>query len=179
MINGEGLTLKTGDHEDLIARGVGIKFPMIGVGWGRDINGDPVPAHPEKTGEYHPDFRTDTSLWKAGPVDFPWDEERGVWAGNPNNINRAVLLEENLSAAEDKLAKPEDLPSALASPLTKRLDGSWGIDTEKEKIILHNRSNLEFNSYSLGEWKVFMGIKQFIPIECTPDNSSSSSGDLL
>ena len=54
---------------------------MIGVGWGRDINGDPVPANPEKSGEYHPDFRTNTSLWKAGPVDLRWDDDRGVWTG--------------------------------------------------------------------------------------------------
>ena len=92
MINGEGLTLKTGDHEDLIARGVGIKFPMIGVGWGRDINGDPVPAHPEKTGEYHPDFRTDTSLWKAGPVDIRWDEDRGVWAAASGGGGGEIIM---------------------------------------------------------------------------------------
>lgn len=81
MINYDGLFVKSGDQEgDLIARGVGIRFPMIGVGWGRDTDGNPVPAHPDKTGEYHPDFRTNTSLWKAGPVDIRWDESRGVWA---------------------------------------------------------------------------------------------------
>jgi hypothetical protein len=81
MVNYEGLFVKSGGQEgDLIARGVGIRFPMIGVGWGRDTDGNPVPAHPDKTGEYHPDFRTNTNLWKAGPVDIRWDENRGVWA---------------------------------------------------------------------------------------------------
>jgi hypothetical protein len=47
------------------ARPVGLTMPMFGVGWGVDMAGDFTPFAP--TG------------YKAGPMDFIWDNNRGVW----------------------------------------------------------------------------------------------------
>lgn len=62
-------------------RGVGLRGPVIISGWGYDTNGKPVPSDPEDSGgeTFHPDYRHDSSLWKSGPLDARWDENRGVW----------------------------------------------------------------------------------------------------
>lgn len=59
-------------------RSVGFKAPMVLSGWGYDINDNPVPTG--ANGELHPEAAWNTKLWKSGPIDFRWDESRGVWA---------------------------------------------------------------------------------------------------
>lgn len=57
-------------------RGVGLRSPIILTGWGFDIGGNPVPA---LSGNPHPEAAWNPSLWKSGPVDLRWDDDRGVW----------------------------------------------------------------------------------------------------
>jgi len=63
-------------------RPIGLRGPVIVVGWGYDTNGKPVP-------NTNPDNPTDNFLenhleradkWKAGPVDLRWDDSRKVWS---------------------------------------------------------------------------------------------------
>lgn len=60
------------------ARGIGIRFPMIGVGFGYDVNGNPVPAASGGS-TFASGYLNDPTMWKAGPVDFRWDDSRKVW----------------------------------------------------------------------------------------------------
>jgi hypothetical protein len=59
-------------------RAVGLRAPLVVGGWGRDTNGNPVPSGEGGSG-LHPNALVDQSLWKVGPVDLRWSEERGVW----------------------------------------------------------------------------------------------------
>ncbi len=72
-------------------RGIGFKMPMVGAGWGRDTNGDPVPFYVDDSGDailddngnkqWPPDYMYNSKDWKVGPIYLPWDEARGVWVG--------------------------------------------------------------------------------------------------
>lgn len=73
-------------------RGIGFKFPMVGVGWGYDTDGYPVPAAASGTvlnpsGDSHvfaEDYLSNPANWKAGPVDLRWNQNRGMWVA-PNS----------------------------------------------------------------------------------------------
>lgn len=57
---------------------VGIKTPIVAVGWGYDTAGNPVPS--SAPGQFLQDYQRKPETWKAGPIDLRWDEERGVWS---------------------------------------------------------------------------------------------------
>lgn len=68
-----------------------LRAPIVVAGYGLDIDGfkvphsgsQTVPGHQELN-TFHQDYLHDKSLWKAGPLDIRWDEDRGVWtAFNP------------------------------------------------------------------------------------------------
>jgi hypothetical protein len=67
-------------------RGVGLRSPMILTGWGYDINNLPVPARSGNPQYFHPEASWNPHLWKSGPIDLRWDEQRGVWAGHKQRI---------------------------------------------------------------------------------------------
>lgn len=66
-------------------RSVGLRSPMILSGWGYDTGGAPVPS---SGGKIHPEAAWNPAIWKSGPVDFRWDDSRGVWStgGNTDSI---------------------------------------------------------------------------------------------
>lgn len=68
-----GLATLSSDY----VRSIALKAPLIVAGWGYTVDGLPVAASGDS---FHPDYLTDTSLWKAGPVDLRWDDDRQVWA---------------------------------------------------------------------------------------------------
>lgn len=67
-------------------RGVGLRSPMVLTGWGYDVNNLPVPAATANPQYFHPHASWDTNLWKSGPIDLRWDEQRGVWTGHKQRI---------------------------------------------------------------------------------------------
>lgn len=69
-------------HDDLHKytgdlRGVGLKSPIIIVGWGYDIDGNPVPSGSD--GGFVSNYKERADLWKAGPLDIRWDNNRKLW----------------------------------------------------------------------------------------------------
>lgn len=60
------------------ARLLGVKAPLVLVGWGFDTNGRRVPSR-DGGSSWHPDTNHRQDLWKAGPIDPLWDDSRGVW----------------------------------------------------------------------------------------------------
>lgn len=88
-----GLVVKNNGSGVTDYRAIGLRMPMIGVGWGYDTNGKPVPnATPNSPGDnFATDYRTRMDLWKAGPVDMRWDNNRKVWIAS----SRLVLVELN------------------------------------------------------------------------------------
>jgi hypothetical protein len=74
-------------------RAVGLRAPLILVGWGYDTNGNPVPADPDNSGVFVDNHRQRQDLWKAGPLDARWDDERKVWeAGGGSTDLRVVKM---------------------------------------------------------------------------------------
>lgn len=67
-------------------RGVGLRSPMVMTGWGYDVNNLPVPAATVNPQYFHPHASWNTNLWKSGPIDLRWDEQRGVWTGHKQRI---------------------------------------------------------------------------------------------
>lgn len=65
-------------------KSVAHRMPMIGAGWGYSTEGTPVPNSGDNL---HPHALWNSSLWKVGPIDVRWDDERKVWsAGSSTKI---------------------------------------------------------------------------------------------
>lgn len=66
-------------------RAIGLKGPLVIVGWGYDVDGRPVPnAKVDASGRgltqyFEDDWLRKPQDWKAGPLDVRWDQDRGVW----------------------------------------------------------------------------------------------------
>ena len=60
-------------------RSIGLRGPLVVVGWGYDVQGNPVPANPNDGSKFYDDHKKRQDLWKAGPVDLRWDDTRKVW----------------------------------------------------------------------------------------------------
>jgi hypothetical protein len=57
---------------------VGFRGPMMLSGWGVSSDMKKVPFK-DDINEYHEDVGTNRNLWKSGPIDHRWDEERKNW----------------------------------------------------------------------------------------------------
>jgi len=85
---------RAGEYSSDIVRAVGLRGPVVIVGWGFDTKGKPVPnENPSNpTENFYDDYLRRPDKWKAGPLDVRWDEERGVWkASGGSSVKRAVL----------------------------------------------------------------------------------------
>jgi hypothetical protein len=92
-----------------ISRGIGLRLPAVGIGWGYTMDGKPTPpdtgvvevtgvggailvtgrpADPDKFLDGH---MYKSSEWKAGPIDLRWDEQRKVWTAGFTTIYLAKM----------------------------------------------------------------------------------------
>lgn len=60
--------------------------PIYLSGWGYDICGLPVPCSGTNARIFNPTTPVERRLWKTGPVDLRWDDDRKVWTGGPEII---------------------------------------------------------------------------------------------
>jgi len=60
-------------------RGMGLRGPLVVVGWGYDVDGLPVPSDPNDETKFLNNHKKRQDLWKAGPVDLRWDDDKKVW----------------------------------------------------------------------------------------------------
>jgi hypothetical protein len=73
------------------ARGLGHRFPMIGVGWGWNTDGNPCATGNGLYG-FPGDIRTNMNHWKAGPVDFRWDDRTKSWVAGQRSTIGIVMM---------------------------------------------------------------------------------------
>lgn len=75
---------------------IGLRMPLIGVGWGYDTDGNPVPSGGD--GEFLTGYKTRMDQWKAGPVDMRWDDSKKVWVatGGTSSSSKLGVLNSNL-----------------------------------------------------------------------------------
>jgi hypothetical protein len=63
-------------------RGLGMRLPMMGVGWGYTTDGTPFPAGSGAglfAGEVANGYEVDPKYYVAAPIDIRYDEERELW----------------------------------------------------------------------------------------------------
>lgn len=68
-----------------------MRMPMIGVGWGYDLNNNPVPSGSGENG-FAEDYLYNQGKWKAGPIDLRWDNFRKVW-GLSSSLRYGIVSE--------------------------------------------------------------------------------------
>jgi len=61
-------------------KAVGLKAPLVLTGWGYDTNGKPVPADTGNPEAFASGAFRNPTLWKSGPLDARWDNDRQVWS---------------------------------------------------------------------------------------------------
>ena len=62
-------------------KSIALRSPLVLSGWGYDLDGNAVPADPDE-GTVHNEAAWNANLWKTGPVDLRWDDNRKVWAAS-------------------------------------------------------------------------------------------------
>jgi hypothetical protein len=67
-------------------RSMGFKAPVILTGWGYNTDGQPVPASSGDPDVFASGAFRDPTLWKTGPLDVRWDDERKVWGSPPTKL---------------------------------------------------------------------------------------------
>ena len=70
---------------------IALRGPLILSGWGYDVSGNPVPAKDGDPTEFHENTGTDRSLWKTGPVDLKWDDDRKMWSSGFEIIEGVLI----------------------------------------------------------------------------------------
>tara|TARA_R110002167_G_scaffold79900_2_gene220025 strand:+ start:5777 stop:6745 length:969 start_codon:yes stop_codon:yes gene_type:complete len=85
---GEDLNIrKTESRSDINgAAVVGLRGPLILSGFGTDIADRPVPRSSDSPFTLNQDAAGDRTMWKSGPVNLQWDDERKVWQGGAQII---------------------------------------------------------------------------------------------
>lgn len=96
----EGLTFNQ-DSEFLDIRGLALRAPLVLAGWGYDIEGKPIPnsgipsedegGEDEQSDSFHQDYLTRKDLWKCGPVDIRWDDNKKMWIAG-TSMSRIIKL---------------------------------------------------------------------------------------
>lgn len=85
---------KTKDRREITKVQVGSAFrgPLIMSGFGYDIADRPAPyVDKNNVNTFHAGVVSDTTIWKTGPVNLQWDDERMVWQGGPQILCGVVL----------------------------------------------------------------------------------------
>lgn len=70
---------------------IALRGPLLVSGWGYDTTGNPVPAKEDDETEFHENAGTDRTLWKTGPVDLQWDNNREMWVAGGLGLIEGVL----------------------------------------------------------------------------------------
>lgn len=68
-------------------KSIGLRAPMVLSGWGYDTDQRPVPADTGNPNIFASGAFRNPNIWKTGPVDLRWDNDRKVWsAGTSTSI---------------------------------------------------------------------------------------------
>jgi len=90
-------------------RAIAFKSPLILAGWGFDIYGKPVPNEsPSSPGDtFLANHRRRMDMWKCGPLDARWDDDRKVWTAGGNLVRVGIVVADtdNEKCGEVKLKK--------------------------------------------------------------------------
>jgi hypothetical protein len=96
----DDLTLHRDPYFESDWRGMAFRGPLVIAGWGYDSDGKPVPNESGGVGETRTDnfasgYLQNQGLWPVGPVDLPWDADRGVWVGGGGGSKVVQIVRES------------------------------------------------------------------------------------
>ena len=116
-------------------RSIGLKGPVVIVGWGYDVDGKPVPNKAESEPfecEFEDDWLSKPHHWKAGPLDIVWNDKTKMWQANNRNERNIIVYARLLGdldpggtqeaqTAEDSGGDPQKITvsNRLGQPLCK------------------------------------------------------------
>lgn len=133
----DDLNIQRKNHDQLNSvRTLAFRGPMMISGWGYDVCDKPVPAN--SSGQMDTDCATDRSLWKTGPLDVKWDDERQVWSGGPHIVEGLLTT---------KISKPSSPSQPTEFGVQLRRGKQW--QSTSETITCLNRdTSLVINEIS-------------------------------
>ena len=107
-------------------RTMGFRGPMILSGYGYDICDQPVPN--DGNDSFNTEVSQNRKLYKTGPIDLKWDDDRKVW-GSGVHIVEGILLS-NITA-------PSSPDNPTEFQISVRRGKTW--EDKGEIITCHNR----------------------------------------
>jgi hypothetical protein len=136
--------LKTtqGDIDYANARPLGMRMPMVGVGWGYEVTGKPVPNASETgaintwSSNFMTDYLKRPDKWKAGPMLLAWDNWRKGWTvptilvgtldtALSSGGSALMSIKSGGTATGDKVAVNEYLGTTTAIPVNSKVVAAW------------------------------------------------------
>ena len=100
LLSGSGYPGDLGKNRDRGSiRGVGMRLPMMGVGWGYDLDDNPAPSgnSGKFAGDVDNGYEVDPQEYIAAPIDLRYDRNRGVWTSNARFVGFAQITGWNTS----------------------------------------------------------------------------------
>ena len=122
------------DVYDQGVRSIGLRGPLVLVGWGYDVAGKPTPSSNGK--DFIDDVKQNYSEWKAGPIDLAWDDNRKIWTSPP--LMTKATMKVDMAANCDTSGDDKSGEEAVEAVRQDRPD--WSEDDNK--ITLTNVLNL-------------------------------------
>jgi len=123
------------EYDATKCRGIGVRSPVILVGWGYTISGKTTQQLAEEEGEEDGGIRP--LGWKAGPLDVRWDEVRKVWC-NPGIIDG--IAQTNIPAGSSGLLRDGNTDylvwNIFSTQIAKNTKIAAGYNPGKSKILL-------------------------------------------
>ena len=145
-------------------RAIGLRGPLVLVGWGFDFTGLPVPNNGNSGGDdlgsrneqFINNHMTSSDKWKAGPVgDITWDYKRGTWIPRPQLVVCEVLSQSSSNAIAGAFGTPPggggNNPSENQSARLKRKDRPEGVGDIIENATITG-GTFENGSLVLAYW---------------------------
>jgi len=139
--------LKAGTYGSELQRGLGLRAPMVLVGWGFDLNNKPVPNLTPSTpsSKFADNYLRRPELWKAGPLDVRWDESRGVWSA-AGSVFRIARLVEHLIPGGAAFAQLGSVNITSGSPVSFPYGGNASFNLTFESGLTRVFDGLKNNS---------------------------------
>lgn len=111
---------------------VGLRGPLILSGFGTDIADRPVPRSSDNPFTLDQSAAGDRTLWKSGPVNLQWDDERKVWQGGAQII--CGVVSGGISAPEDPCN-----PTTFIMKVFRKNDSELSTCDLQETVRVQNR----------------------------------------
>jgi hypothetical protein len=146
-------------------RGLGVKYPEVAVGWGRDQHGKPYPADTGDPNIYSEDYLSDSKNWAAGPVDMRFDTDYKLWQAPP--VQMGITYTE-MDAATD-ITAPSKCWIYRYSP---SIIGSSGHVMSSGEVYCFDKSMGIIPTGTLVYYYNIAGINHLIYAACSPDSKA-------